>query len=294
MGGMREDMTTLHAMFAARDKIRRTVKNLPNGAEAVTESDNEDVVSLIQEHVPAMEGRVVENKPLPPMTFHPIFVNLIKHSDKYSLTYDETEKGIRVTYASDDPYVVVLVQEHAKLVSRFIKNGMSEIHKPYKLPEHITHATGDPKVRAIAAKEALFKRLSGRLTEVMESQGPAAAIEVCSREASQIAKTVGKEYGVNIGRTATRLRNPSNDAPDWVKPLMETPSTEPQFVDLPDGHLGALLPIKLKAKCVTCHGPADQIPDEVKTQLAKLYPTDQAVGFKEGDLRGWFWVEAGK
>ena len=300
MGGMRPDMATLHAMFASRHKISRTVKNLPDGAEAVTESDDDDIVSLLQEHVPAMEGRVLNNEPLPPMTFHPIFVELIKNSDKYSFTYDDTEKGVKVTYASDDPYVVMLVQEHAKLVSRFLKNGMEEIHKPYTLPKiesrpasQTQATTSDPKKSAVAAKEALFKRLSGRLSEVMQSQGPAAAIEVCSREASQIAIAVGNEYGVRIGRTATKLRNPSNKPPSWVEPLLRAQPAKPQFVELSDGHIGALLPIKLKAKCITCHGPQDQIPAEVKTKLATLYPTDQATGFNEGDLRGWFWVETG-
>lgn len=132
--GMREDMTTLHAMFAARDKINRTVKMLPNGAEAVTESDDEEIAALIQEHVPAMESRVHENDPLPPMTFHPIFVALIKHADDYTLSYEETDKGMKVTYEADDPFVIMLLQEHAKLVSRFIKSGMEEIHKPYTLP----------------------------------------------------------------------------------------------------------------------------------------------------------------
>jgi hypothetical protein len=135
MQGMQSDMSTLHAMFADRDKITRTIKNLPDGAEAVTESDDEAIASLLKEHVPAMEDRVLGNKPLPPMTFHPIFVELIKHADDYTLTYAETEKGMKVTYQSDDPYVVMLVQEHAKLVSRFIKNGMEEIHTPYTLPE---------------------------------------------------------------------------------------------------------------------------------------------------------------
>lgn len=135
MGGMREDMTTLHAMFADRDKINRTVTNLPDGAEAVTESDDEEIASMLQEHVPAMEDRVLGNNPLPPMTFHPIFVELIKHADDYTLAYEETEKGMKVRYQSDDPFVVMLVQEHAKLVSRFIKNGMEEIHTPYTLPE---------------------------------------------------------------------------------------------------------------------------------------------------------------
>jgi hypothetical protein len=81
-----------------------------------------------------MEDRVVGNKPLPPMTFHPIFVELIKHAEDYTLTYEETEKGVKVKYKANEPYVIMLVQEHAKLVSRFIKNGMEEIHTPYTLP----------------------------------------------------------------------------------------------------------------------------------------------------------------
>ncbi|EMI20568.1 membrane or secreted protein containing DUF1791 [Rhodopirellula maiorica SM1] len=132
--GMQGDMTTLHAMFADRDKINRTVTNLPDGAEAVTESDDQAIATMLKEHVPAMEDRVLGDNPLPPMTFHPIFVELIKHADDYTLSYEETEKGMKVKYQSDDPYVVMLVQEHAKLVSRFIKNGMEEIHTPYTLP----------------------------------------------------------------------------------------------------------------------------------------------------------------
>ena len=98
-----------------------------------------------------MEDRVVGNRPLPPMTFHPIFVELIKHSDDYTLTYEETEKGIKVRYTAEEPFVVMLVQEHAKLVSRFLKSGMQEIHKPYTLPKLKTKrkakkaAAGAPK-----------------------------------------------------------------------------------------------------------------------------------------------------
>ncbi len=145
-GGMAErraDMTTLHSMFADREKIVRKVTMLTNGAEAITESDEASIVALIQEHVPAMEDRVHSNEPLPPMTFHPIFVELIKHADDYELSYEETDKGMKVTYEADDPFVIMLVQEHAKLVSRFIKNGMQEIHAPYKLPS--TSTSSDSK-----------------------------------------------------------------------------------------------------------------------------------------------------
>ena len=232
------------------------------------------------------------NEPLPPMTFHPIFIELIKNSDKYTLDYEETEKGVTVRYTADDSRIVMLVQEHAKLVSRFLKNGMSEIHKPYELPklESPTETVATPQVRAIAAKDALFKKLSGRLMEVMKSQGPVAAIEVCSREASGIAESISESHGVKIGRTALKLRNPNNQPPYWVAPLMSEEATEPTFVDLPGGHTGALLPIRLQSKCLTCHG-GDEIPDAVQSKLAEFYPDDKATGFKEGDLRGWFWVD---
>lgn len=148
--GMRGDMTTLHTMFDNRDKIQRTVKLQPQGAEALTESDDPKVAALLQEHVPAMESRVHENEPLPPMTFHPVFVELIKHANDYSLDYEDTEKGIKVIYKAKDPFVITLVQEHAKLVSRFIQNGMEEIHKPYKLPKVGDTTIKEPTTRGEA------------------------------------------------------------------------------------------------------------------------------------------------
>jgi len=32
----------------------------------------------------------------------------------------------------------------------------------------------------------------------------------------------------------------------------------------------------------------------VKAELAERYPADRAVGFTEGELRGWFWLELRK
>ncbi len=160
-------------------------------------------------------------------------------------------------------------------------------------PDKVVEITipASPKEHALAAKEALFKKLSARLMEAMGNGGPAAAIDVCSREAPRIAERVGQEFGVKIGRTSFRLRNPQNAPPDWVKPLIEDRPTEARFVDLPEQHTGALLPIMLKVQCMACHGPKEQIGDDVQRQLAKLYPDDQAIGFQEGDLRGWFWVD---
>jgi hypothetical protein len=121
--------------------------------------------------------------------------------------------------------------------------------------------------------------------------GPAAAIRVCKDEAPQIAREVGQQYGVSIGRTSFRLRNPNNTPPEWAIAMIEQRVEEPQFVELANNQLGALLPIKLQPVCLMCHGPAEQLGDDVRSELAKQYPDDQATGFADGDLRGWFWVE---
>lgn len=293
VGNFQADMRTIHTLFENRDKIRRTVMMLPDGAESLTETDDDKLAALLKEHVPTMDARVLGKAPLPPMTFHPLFVALIEHADDYSLDYEETEKGVKVSYRSEDPYVVMLVQEHARLVSRFLQNGHDEIHTEYEIPT-FDASTATAKAKALNARGTLFKALSGRLTEVITSQGPAAAIEVCSKEASSMAKNVGDDLGVRIGRTALMLRNPKNKAPDWVQPLLNDTPTEETFVELSDDRLGALLPIRLKENCTICHGPADTIPADVRDALTTFYPEDKATGFHVGDLRGWFWVEADK
>jgi hypothetical protein len=150
----------------------------------------------------------------------------------------------------------------------------------------------DIRAKLLAAKEELFAKLSGRLMDAMTATGPAGAIEVCQVEAKSIAIDVGKENNVMIGRTGVRLRNSNNQAPPWAKDLVAQKTDIPVFAVLSNGHAAALLPIKLQAQCLMCHGSNEMLAPDVKEKLVKLYPQDQATGFAEGELRGWFWVES--
>lgn len=171
------------------------------------------------------------------------------------------------------------------------KTGAEAESKVEANVEQQNSAPKDSRQIAAAAKDEMFKRLSKTLLEAMSQGGPAAAIEVCSKSAPKIARQVGQEFGVTLGRTSFKLRNSKNVPPDWAVPILENRPTEPRFVDLPDHHTGALFPISLKVQCLACHGAQDQISADVKAQLERIYPDDQATGFKEGDLRGWFWVD---
>lgn len=147
------------------------------------------------------------------------------------------------------------------------------------------------KQQAVAAKDKLFASLVGELTRSMGENGPAKSIDVCKIRAPEIAATVSKETGVRIGRTSFKLRNKANTAPDWAAKFVQERTEVPTQVALPNSELGVLLPIRLKATCIVCHGTDDQIQPDVKVAIASNYPGDTATGFKEGDVRGYFWIE---
>ena len=150
------------------------------------------------------------------------------------------------------------------------------------------------KAKADGAREALFAKLMARLADELGKTGPTGAVAVCREQAQPIAAEVAKAQGVSIGRTSHKLRNPGNTPPDWAAGFVAAERATPAMVAAPDGRLGGLTPIRLKATCLACHGDAKAIEPAVAAAIAQGYPRDQATGFKEGDLRGWFWVEVPK
>jgi hypothetical protein len=64
-------------------------------------------------------------------------------------------------------------------------------------------------------------------------------------------------------------------------------------VDLGD-RVGVLRPIREQRICAPCHGPEEKFSARLRAELADRYPVDRATGFRDGDIRGWFWVEIPK
>lgn len=157
-------------------------------------------------------------------------------------------------------------------------------------------------VKARAAVKAMGGALQTKLKEAMAADGPIAAVQVCKTVAPEIAKEQSKAAGMTIRRTALKVRNPDN-APD----ALERKVLEDFAARLAAGaDANALEHIEevtgdgkttvryfkaiptAAAPCLVCHGSA--VSGELKETIDKLYPSDQATGFKEGDLRGAFSV----
>lgn len=124
------------------------------------------------------------------------------------------------------------------------------------------------------------------------SQGPEHAIEVCRVKAPEIAAALSQQ-GIRMGRASHKLRNPGNEGPEWVQPILadylETEQWEPVEVALENGYIGYAEPIGIQPLCLTCHG--ETVAPGIAATIAEAYPEDQATGFENGDLRGVFWVE---
>lgn len=123
--------------------------------------------------------------------------------------------------------------------------------------------------------------------------GPEQAIEVCKDSAPAIAEELSVG-GVVMGRSSHRLRNPSNEAPDWVVPIMKScvdagSDCTAVAVELSGERVGYVEPIMMQPLCQVCHGSA--VAPDVRAVLEREYPMDQATGFEVGELRGVFWAE---
>lgn len=126
------DMPLIHELLDNGSRITRTVTVLPDGVEALTESDDPAIAKSIQTHVAAMYGRVTEGRPI--HMRDPLFRAIFEHASKITFAHTATPRGVKVVETSTDPYVVKLIRAHADVLNAFIKNGRSEAMKNHDVP----------------------------------------------------------------------------------------------------------------------------------------------------------------
>ena len=152
-----------------------------------------------------------------------------------------------------------------------------------------------------AATKAFAGTLKRELVAAIEAGGPVHAIGVCNTVAPAIADAQSEAFSGRIGRTSLKRRNPANAPDGWELAVLESFETRKaageeagalehaEIVNEKGARVFRYMKaIPTGAVCLTCHG-ADLAPD-LAAALDSLYPTDQARGFKLGDLRGAFTI----
>lgn len=151
--------------------------------------------------------------------------------------------------------------------------------------------------RAREAANALGKDLQSRLFAALDSGGPSRAVTFCADSAQAWTARHARE-GVYVRRVSLRVRNPAN-RPDSAEALLlrrldslhhagALPGEVVRSARTPTGErlVEYVRPILVQERCLACHGERERLAPDILTLLSARYPTDQATGYRTGDLRG--------
>ncbi|RLB67962.1 MAG: DUF3365 domain-containing protein [Deltaproteobacteria bacterium] len=143
--------------------------------------------------------------------------------------------------------------------------------------------------------------LKGELKTALRGGRSVQAISVCSKVAPELAERYSLVPGVQVGRTSERCRNLENRPDRWEKEGLavlekrrqqgETLAGMEYWQEVEvDGKrtFRYLRAIPVGSLCLRCHG--EKIGRKQKKALRRIYPEDQAVGYRLGELRGAFTI----
>lgn len=150
------------------------------------------------------------------------------------------------------------------------------------------------------ASSSMLSQIRGEITKELERTGPIRAMVVCKYTAPEVASTVSRQTGMRITRVSLRPRNPAMGEPDsWEQHVLldfekrASKGEKPEALEIsevvsePSGrYFRYMKAIPMAQPCLVCHGPAANLPEGVKAQLAAEYPHDRAVDYQVGQVRG--------
>ena len=158
-----------------------------------------------------------------------------------------------------------------------------------QLQETIKHGDNSSKM--------LLETLDTDIKKHMVQGGLSKTFDFCSNEAYNVTQKVNKKIpkGVKIKRISSKYRSPANAPKSGETAVLESfeamidagvvlPEYLVQKVDANTDKYYKALVIKDQV-CLQCHGEISKDVD-FRRKIAAIYPLDNAVGYKMGDLRG--------
>ena len=152
-------------------------------------------------------------------------------------------------------------------------------------------------VDARKVSDQLTEKVRGLLLQEIGKGGFSSAVRVCSELAQEMTLQFNAQTGHDVRRISLKYRNPKNVPDAYEQRKLEEFNILNQKKELSNEYseileeqgkkyLRYLRPLIVSPLCITCHGPKETIPQEVKAILAERYPDDRATGLLVGDVRG--------
>ncbi len=146
------------------------------------------------------------------------------------------------------------------------------------------------------------QQLKNKLQQGMKAGGPVKALTICHSAAENISNKVSEQWGWKIARTSLKVRNINNTADDWEKKVLQDfqqrikngeAVAQLEFsaiIDVANSQpvFRYMKALPTQGMCLSCHG--EQLSKDVAEKIHQLYPYDQAIDFRAGDIRGAFTI----
>lgn len=156
--------------------------------------------------------------------------------------------------------------------------------------------------KAIAVET--FNLLSSNLQSAIQSGGVSNALPFCSLASSPLTAGMAAKHGVTLRRVTHKARNPTAKANDLERAILNSFETAlaagnstnpppPLATNLVADQAAFFAPIVLNNElCLKCHGqPGKDISAENLAVIQRLYPQDEATGYKFGQVRGMWRID---
>ncbi len=151
------------------------------------------------------------------------------------------------------------------------------------------------KKEAIGIVKQFGGTLKPQLGKAMKTQGPVAAIKMCSETAPKIAKDLSAKTGWDVRRVSLKARNTSATPDAWETKVLKQfdqrqaageSAKKMAYAEVVNGQFRFMKAQGVEPVCLTCH--ASKIAAPIESTLKDLYPHDKARGYTLGQIRGAF------
>lgn len=148
--------------------------------------------------------------------------------------------------------------------------------------------------------KASFKALSSALRNSVAKHGIDSSIKMCNLKALPLTDSLQSALGVQIKRTALKLRNSKNAPTKEEKAILKLykraqeagDSLRPVALQVDSNWVSFYSPILTQPMCLNCHGKAGvSMKESTYKSIVDLYPNDRAVDFKLEELRGMWSIK---
>lgn len=139
---------------------------------------------------------------------------------------------------------------------------------------------------SVKMQNVLLQNVAGAI----QKGGTDYAVEFCNVKAMPFTDSIADNLKVYIQRLSDKNRNPNNDIQTQTDNIAweKIKSEKTGFMkEDENGEVYYYKPIFIAMPtCLKCHGGNTDIIESTKKIIAKKYPSDKAIGYSIGDLRG--------